>query len=147
MQKFTLLLLTAVCGLFFTCKSTRYKTDNLPQQQIRWGKGGGITGAETAWLLLENGQLFRKDGINGMWVEQKKAKAKKAKAFYERLTQLDLSTAETYKPGNMYHFVEIPDGKSGLKRVAFDPGKTAQDAPFFTLYKDLTGLQPAAVNQ
>ena len=34
--------------------------DNLPQTQIHFGEGGGITGAITEYCLLKNGQLFDK---------------------------------------------------------------------------------------
>ena len=79
-MKLTLIAIAlfAVAAIFTFCKNSKYTADNLPAEQIRFGKGGGFTGIEKSWTLLENGQVFEK-GPDGTLVALDSAKKKTAK--------------------------------------------------------------------
>jgi hypothetical protein len=108
-------------GMFFMLYGTqckRYKANALPQEQLRWGSGGGYTGIETTFVLLKNGQKFSKIGqaeyqaIEGM-------KRSKAKSIYKTVEKIDVSKLSEGKASNKYNYLELPDGKGGYKRIVF----------------------------
>jgi hypothetical protein len=130
--------------VFFTCivacKSTRYKPDNLPAQQLRWGKGGGFTGVETTFVVLENGQVFKKDNLQATWTEQAKIKKKKVKKVFEQAMKIRLDQGLKTASDNMYAFVELPDGKGAMMRFTYSPTKAAADPEIMGLYHALSAL-------
>lgn len=99
----------AIGILWFACKSQKHSADNLPQNQIRWGNGGGFVGKESAHILLENGQLFSRD-IMGKTTAAGKTKKKQALALFNSVKSLGLNELEFEHPGNTYSFLEWQDG-------------------------------------
>lgn len=88
-----------------SCKTQQYTYDSLPEKQLVFGKGGGMTGAVDSYTLLENGQLFH---CNSMTKDKKNLNPipkKKAKLFYKQLKSLSLNTSNFNQPGNMYFFI------------------------------------------
>lgn len=119
-------LLPAMVGLFFACKPTKYTPGNFPDRQLRWGSGGGYTGKETMYTLLENGQIFLLKNA-GEFTETTSAKPKRAKDLYNLMETLGLSKVEFKHPGNTYHFIEVLNGDSvhriswGMKNNPVNP--------------------------
>ena len=103
--------LSAAAFLWLACKQTKYTPGNFPDRQLRWGSGGGFTGKETTYTLLENGQIFTLAG-DGALTESGKVKAKHAKALYERIGTLGLDGVHFQHPGNTYDFIEVLSGDS-----------------------------------
>ena len=132
--------LGAMCSFLFSCKSTQYKPENLPAQQLRWGNGGGYTGMETTFSILENGQIFKKEGLNASFSELADIKKGKAKKLFAQAIGIDLMEAKNLKPSNIYQFLEIADGKGGFQRIAFDASKLSADSKVGALYNALIGM-------
>ena len=44
------------------CHSTQYSADQIPELQLVFGAGGGFSGLETTYILLENGQFWMQNG-------------------------------------------------------------------------------------
>lgn len=140
-MKTILLLLSAsaVVFLFFCCKHTKYTAANLPADQLRWGNGGGIVGKETTYTLLENGQLFKRDGLKAELMELPPVKGKRANALVESAEKLGLLKMDFVHPGNTYQFIEFEDeGKKS--RVSWGDPKFPVDPKIQELYKKLSGL-------
>ena len=138
----TILLLlsaSAVVCLFFCCKHTKYTAANLPADQLRWGNGGGFVGKETTYILLENGQLFKRDGIKNDPVELAPIKGRQANALVESAEKLGLLKMEFVHPSNTYQFIEFEDdGKKS--RVSWGDPKFPVDAKVQELNKKLSDL-------
>jgi hypothetical protein len=102
-----------VLGVLVSCKSKKAVLDPASAPAIVWGNGGGFTGKEVSFKLLENGQIFKSEGAqSGISLEMKPIKAKVAKAMFSAAKELDLATVALNSPGNMYYFVEFQvDGK------------------------------------
>ncbi|MFQ5445810.1 MAG: hypothetical protein ACE5FF_02655, partial [Saprospiraceae bacterium] len=104
MKKLSLLLFLPL--LFFAqCKVVKYTPEKLPAKQLIWGSGGGFAGIETSHILLENGQIFRRTGVEGNYEELVPLKKKEAEALFDKLASLQLYKQDIDKPGNLYYFL------------------------------------------
>ncbi len=141
-MKFTLIVLSllAVAALLVFCKHTKYTADNLPKEQIRFGKGGGFTGVEESFTLLENGQLF-----DGKKVALDSAKRRIAKTCFKAIGRLGLEKLDFKHPGNTYSFIEVPAG-DGFNRIAWGAADMPIDSNIAKLHGKLMGLLPKPKN-
>ena len=140
-MKFVLISLTlvAVASLFWFCKhQPKFTADNLPPQQLRWGKGGGFVGKETSYTLLQNGQLFASE-MAGPLNALKQGKAKAAAGLFKAATKLELAKKEFNYPGNTYSFIEIKDGDA-IQRITWGDPTYTVDAGVQALFERLNGL-------
>lgn len=129
------LALFSVATLMVFCKHTRYTPDNLPAQQIRFGKGGGFTGIEQAYTLLDNGQLF-----DANRTELDSAKRRVAKACFKTVEQLKLAQLDFKHPGNTYSFIEVPSGDGGYRRISWGAADAPVDKNIAELFEKLMSL-------
>lgn len=112
--------------LLLSCKAQQYTLDNLPEKQLVFGKGGGITGAVDTYVLLENGQLFHSNSMTNEGNELEGAHKKEAKEYYAKMKLLELSKMEFNHPGNTYFFLEEID-TTGTHKVVW--GSNDHQAP------------------
>jgi hypothetical protein len=122
--------------LFWYCKPTKHTLDSLPDHQLRWGAGGGFTGKETSFTMLENGQIFKFVGVSGEKMELKAIKSKTSKALFDAVTSLELEKVELDKPGNMYYFLEMKE-KDTTHKITWGDDKNAVDQKVKDFYKVL----------
>lgn len=100
--------LALLAGVFFaSCKSQHYTPDTLPETQLVFGDGGGITGATTAYILLENGQIFKAYSLDNSMTEVGKIKKKQAQTLMTEARELGMEDMDVDQPGNMYYFLEL----------------------------------------
>lgn len=136
--EFTILLLF-VASLNSQCKHPKYTAENLPEDRITFGNGGGFAGIETTYTLLENGQLFKFDSKAPAPVEIACAKKKAANNLFETAESLGLLTLDFKYPGNIYQFIEFQD--DGEKsRITWGDTEHPVDPKIKELYNRLTGL-------
>lgn len=102
---------------FFGCKSQQYTFEELPENQLVFGSGGGITGASDTYILLENGQLFHTNSLIKDSVELESLTKEEAKMCFKKLDSLSLSEMEFDHPGNRYYFLEEVKGDTAHKIV------------------------------
>ncbi len=139
-MKKVLLSITALFLFFLSgCKMTKYTSDKFPDHQLIFGKGGGFAGVETSFILLENGQIFRQVGTEGSYEELKPIRKKEAKAFFSKLSSLQLYKLDIEKPGNLYYFLQ--EITSSLdSRVTWGSGDYLPPQALMSLYKELHTL-------
>jgi len=87
------------------CKT--HQPDNLPPTQLRFGSGGGFTGALTEYVLLENGQVFVRKNLEDDYQLLGKVKKSKAKALFKSWENQPFLKEEFQHPGNIYYFVSM----------------------------------------
>lgn len=125
--------------LFTACKTTKYTPDKLPVRQIVFGDGGGFTGIETSYTLLENGQLFKQVGVEGSMQGLKSIKSKDAKALFDKVNSLQLFKLDIEKPGNMYYFLrQVTDHLDS--RVTWGAGDYMPPQGLVTVFKELRAI-------
>ncbi len=139
-MKTTLILLTllAMAFLWLACKHPKYTPGYFPDVQLRWGHGGGITGRETTFTLLDNGQIFRLEQ-GGKLTETGQIKSKKAKEFYRQSEALGLSQVVFQYPGNTYQFMETVNGDA-MRRISWGAKDHPVDPKIQDLYNQLNAL-------
>lgn len=139
-MKLTLIAITlfAAAALLTCCKNTKYTADNLPANQIRFGKGGGFTGIEKSWTLLENGQIFEK-GPDGTLVALDSAKKKTAKTLFKTVKTLQLDQVQFTYPGNTYSYLDIPAGDK-TNRISWGDNTHPVDSKIQELFNNLMAL-------
>ncbi len=122
--------------LFAACKTTKYTPEKFPVRQIVFGDGGGFAGIETSYTLLENGQLFKQDGLEGVYTELKAIKGKEAKVLFDKVNSLQLFKLDIEKPGNMYYFLrQVTDHLDS--RVTWGAGDYMPPQGLVSVYREL----------
>jgi hypothetical protein len=134
MHRITTPLAIFVCLLLFSCKT--YTPDELPDQQLRFGKGGGFTGMTTEYMLLKNGQLFVREGraASGEWKEMEEVDKASAKALYRTWETNELFRQEVREPGNMYYFITMKKDSLDF-RQSWGAAGYQPDTTFKSFYK------------
>ncbi|MCB0656131.1 MAG: hypothetical protein KDC57_08355 [Saprospiraceae bacterium] len=99
-------LFSFLLGLSF-CRSIPFVPNQYEGDVIRFGKGGGITGSVTEFILTDKNELYRGEGMMDRQFSRVKSLPK---ATFQRFTQnfqvLNLGAMEVDRPGDLYFFVE-----------------------------------------
>jgi len=109
--------LVFIC-LNLSCKSQQYSMDDLPEKQLVFGKGGGMSGAVDTYILLENGQLFHSNSITKETEELENIGKKEAENCFAKLDSLSIADMDFNHPGNMYYFLEEINGAE-IRRITW----------------------------
>ena len=99
--------------VFFSCKT--YQIDSLPNEQIVFGNGGGITGATTSYILLKNGQVFKINSLKRDTTKLAKIKPSAAKPYFEQMIHLDWEKMAINQPGNTYQFIAYTTSENSYR--------------------------------
>ena len=132
--KFFISLLFFVVG----CKSQQYTFENLPQDRIEFGQGGGMAGGVKTYSLLENGQLFVYNSLIGESEELESASPEDPKAFFSELDAMSFKSIQFRHPGNRYYFLGRKSETGEHRTVWGEEGKDVPPA-ITELYRRLMG--------
>ena len=133
-----LLTLSATAFLWLACKQPKYAPGNFPDNQLRWGNGGGVVGKETTYTLLDNGQIFIRD-MGGPLTEIGKTKGKNAKELFGMIETLGLQKIDFQHPGNVYDFIEVLSGDS-VHRISWGEKDKPVDPKIRDMFNRLNAL-------
>jgi hypothetical protein len=139
-MKILLIALAALASaaLFWFCKHTQYAPSALPDRQLRWGNGGGFVGKETAYTLLDNGQIFVQKTGEAL-APSASAKRRAAKSAFKTAETLGLAALDFQHPGNTYKFIEIQSG-SAVRRISWGDAEHPVSQGVADLYAQLNAL-------
>ena len=121
---------------FFGCKSQQYSFEELPEKQLIFGSGGGMSGAVDTYVLLENGQFFHTNSLTGEVKELESVSKKEAKQCFGKLEELSLSEMDFDHPGNLYYFLEEVEGDES-HRITWGANNHEISEECKTFYKEL----------
>ena len=148
MSKFFLFASILLFAGMSSCKVVQYTPEKFPSKQIIWGHGGGFSGVETSYILLPNGQLFKRTGVDATYTELMPLKKKAATPYFEKIASLQLYKQDIDKPGNLYYFLqEVTETTDS--RVVWGAGDYIPPAAFVKIYKELNTIadRPARKKQ
>jgi len=135
-MKLSLMFFGIIVLSLFGCKSQQYTFEDLPENQLVFGSGGGITGASDTYVLLENGQLFHTNSLTKEVRELKSISKKEAQLCFVKLEELSLSEMDFNHPGNLYYFLE--EVKNDTKhKVVWGSNDTKVSDDCLNFYKEL----------
>ena len=135
-----LFLLAPVLLGVVSCKSSKMGPDSYEKPQIRFGSGGGFTGAITTYALLESGKLYEHNsmGVDTFQLVLEVPKDRTKEIFAEvGNSGLDSTNYTSY--GNFYHFLEWREGADS-SRITWANNDPKIDAEWQEMYKMLKGL-------
>lgn len=124
------------------CKHPKYTAQTLPEDRLSFGQGGGFTGVETTYTLLENGQLFTFTSASPDARELPSARRKTAHQLFETAEDLGLLQTDFMYPGNLYSFIEFQDDGQKRRLAWGDPAHPV-DPKIKAFYEQLIQLAPA----
>lgn len=96
--------------LLFSCSSSKYTRDTIPELRVEFGYMNQKTGGTNTYILAENGQLFQKSTITNRYTEYKKVREKDAEFIYATVDQMKQSNNTIYSIGEETHFVRVRKG-------------------------------------
>ena len=109
---------------------------------LKFGSGGGFTGASTIYTLLPNGQLFVRTGVvDGVEDEIPSISKKRAKTLFSTASKIKWVHERVSNPGNMYSTITYNTGKQAYE-MTWGDGKYFPPADIQQLFKDLNSILP-----
>lgn len=130
-------------GLFLSlivvasCKSSKLGPLDYEKSQIRFGSGGGFTGAVTTYALLESGKIYEHQsmGVDTFTLLLQMPKAE-TKALFEEVIDTGLDTTEYTTYGNFYYFLEWKT-EADSNRISWGQDDMKVDSSWIQLYTKL----------
>lgn len=110
MKKYFPTLLILILGILFLFSCNSAKKINPYQYKnpkITFGSGGGFTGVESSYTLLDNGQLFQLTKMGQEFNRLNKIDKNKVTQIFETCKLFKLEEIKLNNPGNMYHYLDI----------------------------------------
>jgi len=116
----------------------KYTPNDNPNPQISFGNGGGVVGMVTEYVLFQNGQLFKKEGLGDQYTELGRIDQQQAKQIFTTWESLNIDGIKQNTPGNRYSFIGL---KTKDKTHNITWGNDANtDKNVVTLYQILNHL-------
>lgn len=131
-------LLLLIC-FAMGCKSQRYTYEELPQEQIFFGQGGGMAGGIKTYTLLQNGQFFVHNSITKASAELKSLEPERAQELFTELEGLSFNTILFDHPGNRYYFLGRKT-EQGEHRSVWGSENHKAPGPIKDFYKTLMAM-------
>ncbi len=122
------------------CRSGKLGPEESQKSQIRFGSGGGFTGAVHTYALLNSGRLYEHNSMGpdsfAFVLEVPKVKTK---ALFEEVKGMRLDTLSYHTYGNYYHFLEWRKG-ADFSRVTWSTDDSKAPEAWPKLLRRLKGL-------
>ncbi len=128
--------------LFTNAACQKYTLDNMPEQQIHFGEGGGITGAITEYCLLKNGQLFNKKHFTEDFKAYKKVKKRAAKKAFKTCKKIEIEKIQVDNPGDKYYYIAY-ETKDIKHKITWGGSQQKPPVEVIELYATLKSLTVA----
>ncbi|MBK7410296.1 MAG: hypothetical protein IPL49_07620 [Saprospirales bacterium] len=137
----TLWLPILVLLLFAACLPVKYALDNLPDQQLYFGSGGGFSGASKEYLVLHNGQVYLFElGVHKQdTFELQTIPRPEARKLFMQLDSLRLHKYDFVYPGNMRYYIRETDAQTDHTIQWGDPRWDVR-SDVVQFYQELTAL-------
>lgn len=135
------MLILFVMVLVQSCHTFQFTADKLPDHQLVFGHGGGFTGIETTYILLENGQFWKQDRVGASPVALASISRRQAAEMFERAERHLFGEVSLNTMGNTYSFagLQLKDRRS---RITWSGELPPMDPAFSSLIQDLFSLIP-----
>ncbi len=136
-----ILLMIGLMALVQSCATPQYTADKLPERKILFGRGGGFSGVETTYILLENGQFWQQEGIASSPVALPSVPRSQAGSLFDKAEAHFFGEVSLNDLGNTYSFVGL-EMKDRRSRIAWTGELPPLDPAFSDLIQDLFSLIP-----
>jgi hypothetical protein len=100
-------LLLMVAVLTPGCRDKSIFPRDFKGSQLHFGQGGGFTGEVKYFVLLDDGRLFERQGMDSSYVLRDTWETGFVRQVFANYHALDLGNISYYQPGNLYYFIEF----------------------------------------
>ena len=133
-----------VSCLLMACSASQKVVTTPTQQQIRFGHGGGFTGAVTEYCLTSKGELYKKvmGDINKLSVSKEDARQ-----CFDKCQSIQFGSMDINSPGNFYAFISYHQQDS-IHRINWNPYQPSLSTDlrdFHNMLLALAGEEPITV--
>lgn len=136
-----IICLTLIICLLTSCSSTKSTSNTLIPEQIRFGYGGGFTGAVTKYCITSSGKSFKQQNFD---ISKIRASTTGIEDCFEQCHAIGFGQMEMNSPGNTYSFIEHKVGDE-LHRITWNPhqvGLPTDLVLFNNMLLELVGEEP-----
>jgi hypothetical protein len=110
------------------CRVQRATPDTYTGRQLIFGNGGGFTGAESRYVLLDNGQLFsvetNKSTRKEKYTPLRQLSRTITRQLFSKADALQLEQLAFSHPGNMYYFIGLQENDTTHRATWGHPSHT-----------------------
>lgn len=101
-------LIFILCGIaLISCKSKPINPLQYTESTIIFGYGGGFSGAEKTYSLLDNGGLFELTKMGQEYVKLTKVPKDQVSQIFTNFNFFNFDELKLNEPGNTYKFIEL----------------------------------------
>lgn len=118
MNKYLIFLITAIS--IYACKAQKNITslNDYKNNIISFSSGGGFTGIETSYFILENGQVYTSTGVAANTITKFTTISKKqTKSLFEKAAKIDWLKPAVNDPGNIYYTLSFGKNNEMKKQI------------------------------
>jgi len=90
--------------------------------KITFGSGGGFTGAESSYMMLDNGRVYELSKMGQEFTSIGKIELNQVAQVFRSYKMFNFDSLELNNPGNMYKYIEMDMGVS-KHRLTWGDGK------------------------
>ena len=119
-----------------SCHTPQYTADKLPERQLVFGRGGGFSGLEITYILLENGQFWKEEGVGTSPVALPAISRSQASQLFEKAESHLFGEVSLNTVGNTYSFVGL-HMKDRRSRITWTGELPAVDPALSSMIHDL----------
>jgi hypothetical protein len=110
-----ILLLTTMAGV--SCQTKQLAGNPLTDRSLVFGRGGGVTGIERTWILMDNGQVLKQEVIGANPAPVGKISASKARLLFNKADEALYGETNLTEVGNTYSFIGLQDSSRSARLV------------------------------
>lgn len=136
-----LLMFILVFGCLQSCHTTQYQSGQLPDRQLVFGSGGGFSGMEKTYSLLENGQFWVQERPGAELVALPAIPRSTARKLFAIASEKLYGQVALNTIGNTYRFAGFQDS-SRHARMTWSGKRPQIDPALATLLDELFQLIP-----
>ena len=125
-MRYNLVLAVLIMFFYGSCKSPSpvQRYENYKGAKLILGSGGGFTGEYKEFIILENGEIFKRSTFNDKLEYLGKLKKNDALQLFENYHHLGLDKKAVNLPGNMNKYIKfVKDGKEHVLQWSYDKSK------------------------
>jgi hypothetical protein len=100
-----------------SCQTKQLAGNQLTDRSLRFGRGGGVTGIEKTWILMDNGQVLKQDRVGANPTPVAKISAAKARRLFKKADQSLYGEINLTTVGNTYSFIGMQDSTRTARLV------------------------------
>ena len=112
-----IIYLALIICVLASCASTKSTSETLINEQIRFGYGGGFTGAVTSYCITNSGKCFKQENFE---ISKLRASNAGIDECFQECQAIGFEKMDINSPGNTYSYIEHKVGDQ-LHRVTWNP--------------------------